>query len=91
MKNSGYSPGPWRRQGQIIWSKQIARKVAHVHTEKGEPLQDNANAKLIRTAPEMLEILELCSRTLLSDCPEQGPVNELVDRIIAKAKGEGEY
>lgn len=53
-----HSQGPWRRAGAIIWGKEIQREVARVANTKGEPEQDNANAKLIRTAPCLLEALE---------------------------------
>lgn len=49
-----HTKGPWRRQGAIIWGAEIQRQVAHVHTQPGESDQDNANARLIKAAPDLL-------------------------------------
>lgn len=97
---SKHTPGPWRRQGAIIWGKEIQREVARVKTFPGEPLQDNANARLVAASPELLAacklLLSCCGYVVdVSGCEcaiyETGEVKKCEHSIafeaIAKAEG----
>lgn len=77
---SQYTPGPWRRQGAIIWGAR-GRKVAHVETVTGEPLEDNANARLIARAPLLFE----CSSRLVEVLLAQDKIMNALDRKTVDA------
>jgi hypothetical protein len=100
MSKSKHTPGPWRAQlhedfeGQwgvvstceIEWL--IAEAAPHID---GDP--DEANARLIAAAPELLEALQALRR-ICADTPavERNPrfvtANSAALAAIAKAKGE---
>lgn len=67
---SNFTPGPWvcyadtpsvEPNWHIVTSANRQRVIANVHIEPGVAM-DEANAKLITAAPEMLEALQLFER-----------------------------
>lgn len=87
-----HTPGPWTcncdtKYAQPVisvgWHVRIAdgSSIAVVLGEKNPELQ--ANAKLITAAPDLLEALESVHRVLR----KSGHNMELIDAVIAKAKG----
>lgn len=105
MKNK-HTPGPWRKQGNIIFAHEINVAVARIFTQhipgkKSGAIEESANARLISCAPELLEVLYYANR-VISDLREHVKLSELknaaelaasltvIDDIIAKATGESE-
>jgi hypothetical protein len=104
---SKHTPGPWEANGyhirqRITGTRSIA-EVAYTgphHTPPNEypkscRLVDEANARLIAAAPDLLEALEKCAAVI--GAPQEGhwatddEVNDAYDSAvaaIAKAKGE---
>jgi hypothetical protein len=105
MTKAQHTPGPWRRNGSLIESPQMALSVASVYPERvgwAPKSKDeyDANARLIAAAPELLAALvELVA---LQDRYNSAPMTELAKTsgkeiaaywaaaIVAIAKARGE-
>ena len=64
MTKPKHTPGPWRKQGNIIFGNAIGTSVCklytqHIPNEKSGAVEERANAQLIAAAPDMLEALEI--------------------------------
>jgi len=95
MSKSKYTSGPWYRiskEGEAHKVSAKAEGCAPWICEVYGGLREStvvANADLIATAPEMLEVLEIALRH--SNCPGENCAidwHDLARVIIAKAKGE---
>lgn len=97
-----HTPGPWyqREQGSEIEIKSGIYTICMVHNYSGLHETNEANARLIAAAPELLEelikIKELVNRPDYNSDPEQTlherqvAIDRMVSRAIAKATGEKE-
>ncbi len=94
MNNHKHTPGPWKigvRQptsDKFIYSSN-GGEVADCDRKTNFHDENLANARLIASAPELLDACELLFKTLdaldyFRDCPEA----MMLKRVIAKAKGE---
>lgn len=68
----GYSDGPWRKAGNIIWGAEIAKQICLVRRLSREPgestaFEESANARLISAAPELYEALQVAYIQIQSD------------------------
>lgn len=80
-----HTKGPWKRQGNLIFSQEEHGKlIAKCSTIPG--MEDIANSKLIRAAPDMLEALERIRDHY--GFRKDGPDFPYLHAAIAKAKGE---
>ena len=95
---SKHTKGPWRRSGNIIWGAEIQSKVAKVYSPyiPGEPSTSDTeryNAKLIASAPELLEackVILVLSETTKELTGFQGLLKPFFDvalKAIDKAEG----
>lgn len=96
----GHTPGPWtlHTHNQVITSKRSVLDVAicRMIADEREGQNPEANARLIASAPEMLECLNRVAQYLdaVPAC-DADPVNRqyardmlrTVDKIVAKAEG----
>lgn len=90
---SKYTKGPWKAQGNLIFSaehKSIARLFA-LPREIGESTakEESANARLIASAPELLEF----AKHVLKEQLEHGEHGDAENirfafEVIAKAEGD---
>lgn len=92
-----HTPGPWTYQEESDAYTHIVRSPTNMIVHQGPQWMDGvteANARLIATAPELLEackrLVENCKCTItqrlsghLVDCP----VDADIERTIAKAEG----
>lgn len=85
---SMHTAGPWRIQfaggAHVILSGSRSSSIAQVVAHDAE---DAANARLIATAPELLEALRDAAKYLSYGVPESHPLLQGVDAAIAKAEG----
>lgn len=93
-----HTPGPWTLERNRATSLSVYGSdkvfVGEVYNEIDEPLQtEEANARLIAAAPELLEALKLAQSWMITepnndeDDTEHTRVVELVHETIAKAEG----
>lgn len=109
MNESKHTPGPWIRDRESGFDCDVrasnGRKVASVNVQcmaktkkqfDGRKSENEANARLIAAAPEMLQRLGMCKR-FLEDMHTQSPevkvaasqtLHETVSEIIAQATGK---
>lgn len=90
-----YSKGPWIYNTQPVASLGFyiqsdpfdSRKKQYIGEVGGGQMKDEeveANAKLISTAPEMIEVLqELVKEVMYNDLPWQ--IKEKIEQVISKA------
>lgn len=97
MSKQQHTPGPWKRRKNVVsgpfgvtvvqcmdngtWGEKGCHSITKIEAE--------ANARLIATAPELLEALE--SIIASADAGNAAILNRLLDQAraaIAKAKGE---
>jgi len=86
---AAHTPGPWHAdKSGAGWEVRPNRNV-HAVTILGH--EDEANARLIAAAPEMLEALTQLSKWCddnLNGCPaELGRIQDLAEAAIQKARG----
>lgn len=87
---SKHTPGPWFSQYDDngfyeIGSEAVSLRLAFTH---GEGDTDEANARLIAAAPEMLAALEFLTHApILNSVSTWQEARRLVDAAIAKATG----
>ena len=55
---SKHTPGPWNRLGTVVWDEKMGRVVAQCATTLNQMQADDANARLIAAAPDLLEALK---------------------------------
>jgi hypothetical protein len=60
-----YTPGPWTEDGFKVTAKN--KTICRVDLDGGANAFDNANAKLISAAPEMVEALQ----TIVNECRKE--------------------
>lgn len=89
-----HTPGPWTNRGRIpqpgLPHSTVAAKtlIARVYSEAfGDIEQEEANARLMAAAPELLEALENLLRYLETDDMRDLDMNK-ARAAIAKATGE---
>jgi hypothetical protein len=91
-----HTPGPWKAQklesdGLVIrkdgWEVSTAAFDVCANIQYGAPIRNEADARLIAAAPELLEALELVrmSNGWRYLCSES---QQVIDAAISKAKGE---
>lgn len=93
MNEAKHTPGPWHLECQgfdrnIFAVRSVEHHVATLAHQMEELLYD---AKLIKMAPEMLELLEGVSCWLVAPDTTQKTISEIkekVDKVIKRAKGE---
>lgn len=81
-----HTPGPWnayKYPDTKTWTVAAKASVA-------SKIKDEADAKLIAAAPEMLEALETARKYVLGDIGpgREDEVLEYFDAVLAKARGE---
>ena len=89
-----HTPGPWALDDESIYApdgegwKQVA-EIPNWRTNPGEVLtpEDNANARLIHAAPDMLGALEVAYTSLIARLGPAHTVTCQVGAAIAKATG----
>jgi hypothetical protein len=90
MKNSKHTKGPWRHDGtQVIANNRHLTRISR-HLDCHDCEFCKADARLIASAPEMLEALEEI-RSRLGSCALEaiGAVGiDILNNAINKAKGE---
>lgn len=79
---SGHTPGPWHLWGRAEPSQVIGCNGGFVAQTVGG--NDEANARLISAAPELLEACLLARHI----CEDGNALQQLIDAAIAKATGE---
>ena len=97
MNNDKFTPGPWYAEKFCIWSGDCF--VAGTATGQGDPEQQ-ANARLIASAPDLLAALAGCADALREAGKDFAQANKLAARpnlyelhercaraAIAKARG----
>lgn len=89
MTDTKHTPAPWHTGGngnRIVYGEDGLAICSCITYCSNEPSADKANADLIATAPELLEVIE----HLVTDINWQkdSPSLEWVMKIINKAKGE---
>jgi hypothetical protein len=88
-----HTPGPWYVAKPVYGDRQICdqglREIADVGYEVGDKAMD-ANARLIASAPELLEACKLAQEaiTRLHYTPEIAYLSERIDAAITKAEGK---
>lgn len=98
MSKPKYTPGPWiLKPYRKDFSIGISGKSEYVVTVTGMSEKDRANARLIASAPELLEALQECITDAESHCIRQNTVRAMKHRLsainavvlaaIAKAQG----
>lgn len=92
---SNHTKGPWRRAGNVIWGDKIQKQVAMISKLPRNPgestaLEESANARLIASAPEMLEMLKALSASTAVLNHLDFDDNHALMELIAKAEGRGE-
>lgn len=95
-----HTPGPWHASGSEVYAEYVcngtltSRWIATVEAGEGDkPKQiDYANARLIASAPALLEILQTIEKAFVESCGEfhYTDYEHLVLQAIAKAEGEQE-
>jgi len=102
MKKPNHTPGPWKADGYMVRQdgSSGSRMIADIcytgphHTPESEyprscRIVDEANARLIAAAPEMLEALEAADQSLADDGYfTDDHARQIVLRAITKAKGK---
>lgn len=80
-----YTKGPWKVEGSEIWNQNTF--IATINTTHISKTNDKANADLIATAPELLEMLAhvFDSYEIKMLSPSD---NDAIVALIKKAKGE---
>lgn len=92
-KSMKHTPGPWRKQGNLILGYDIGVSIAkiftkHIPGELSGAAEESANARLIAAAPELLETIEQLLWSLSQDKATQYVWIQKTKAIIAKARGE---
>lgn len=59
---SKHTPGPWRKQGNLIFGAEIGSKICQLYTQhvpgvKSGASEESANARLIAAAVDLLDAL----------------------------------
>lgn len=98
---SGFTKGPWTFDGppdnHIVWASEQGRICFMAHSAGVDPEGDTANARLVASAPDLLEALHGLNGILgtaesnASGTPEWEHVSAKVNaarKAIAKALGE---
>ena len=92
MKNSKYTPSPWNIKTDILFRSEKLIQIENICVMKGTDNQAEANAKLIASAPELLEacqrakiFMELFSPNKLGDGSQNSRDLEFVINAIKKA------
>lgn len=91
---SNHTPGPWFAQraikdGWYIVARDARQMVVHTHdTEEEYGPIDDADARLIAAAPELLEALENLLKVHEGEGGTQHHAGDMARAAIAKAKGE---
>lgn len=89
-----FTPGPWFTTGTMTKYVEaridggLIQEIAAVGptaADNGYGAQQEANARLIATAPELLEALE----AIHENCDLPDEYGLMIERVIAKARGEG--
>ena len=87
---SKHSPAPWglRKSDSGAWAA-VGHAGIWIATtlRKQFPSEDEANARLIAAAPELLEALKAALSLIEIAIPFDGEVNRMVRNAIAKAEG----
>ncbi len=88
--NAKHTPGPWEdhfcgpfRQTVVDCPNELG--LIAVPSERATIEEQDANARLIAAAPEMLEMLRRVSEFLGMTCPES--LKEEINDLIVKAQG----
>jgi hypothetical protein len=98
---SKYTPGPWQEYADlpstdpswhIVTNETRMRVLANIHIEPGNKM-DEANARLIVAAPDLLEALQALmdeqnGPPLIRDAPRWEAAVDLARAAIAKAEGD---
>ena len=95
---SSFTPGPWRRVANSIESRKakcvVVRLPAYTDCFGDEPLEQlerwDADARLIRAAPEMYNvILDIIGYKLLDgEYPLEAEILDRMADVLAKIRGE---
>ena len=89
---SDHTPGPWVVSGYRILSTRTLEDVVALGPGVGyEGTQDDANARLIAAAPEMLALLRQIYTTPC-ECPLNGngpDIPKAVGKLLTKIDGKG--
>jgi hypothetical protein len=85
-KKSQHTPGPWTRGQRGIEAHITEPEDFYLHICSIDP--DNANARLIAAAPELLEVLEKWAEFMLENyAPEELSWYGETEAAISKARG----
>lgn len=94
-----HTPGPWRIKkysyGFWVVSDEKRENITWIGHPSYPPRDNEANARLIATAPELLEALESTIEWIDSAWPDVKSLDwedwrQTVSKIVAKARGEGD-
>ena len=83
-----YTPGPWKVSMNLIKSNYDTVAQVFTHLVQG---RNEANARLIAAAPELLKALMLAESVYRQNCVNEGEPSSVLDAMqaaIAKATGE---
>lgn len=79
-----HTKGPWRQHGEIINSDE--REIAIIPNFKSK--KDNANARLIAAAPDLLEVAKMSLDAIKAMYGYQNStLVEILEKVINKAEG----
>ena len=88
-REGGHTLGPWARDGHFtIVSPKALADVAIVQNS-GDDEEDDANARLIAAAPDLLEALKSLLLTAYSGGLLVGEAHRMAEAAIAAATGAG--
>lgn len=92
--SNGHTPGPWLLAGRTVYAlndEGFNRFSALVQDAHAPAYELNANARLIAAAPELLDALEMCVKSMKSCLPDFNPFDQAAydkaHAAIAKARG----
>jgi hypothetical protein len=87
-----HTVGQWKHSGLTIYAHKVtetqdSRKIiASIDPKRGEPSEENeANAKLIASAPDLLHALEAARKLINQERKDALTVREIIQQAIDKA------
>jgi hypothetical protein len=87
-----HTDGQWKYSGLTIYAHKVtdtqdSRKIiALIDPKRGEPSEENeANAKLISSAPDLLEALKAARKLINQERKDALTVREIIQQAIDKA------
>lgn len=97
MKETKHTPGPWKAhhgkgQMMIVQDAKSNSGIANLIAFTGGGIaEDDANARLIAAAPDLLEALDFCRKFFNMQAEKGNPVasqlTNIVNKALAKAQG----